>query len=455
VSYKGFIGGQSALKVDSIDYITNATYYGMFPISGLSSLDLASGVSLFLNATLPFQVASSLRSDRSEPPLPQFPQPYGYNVLLLNETSTAVLDIPQPSFLTSVQELLAIGESWVITAPVIATVATLNSSKTKDPAEFNSFYTSACDEGKGLGDDPWSWSFTYDDMYNGWSLSLLDRKDLSDQSMQYIGLAPGFPECADLPEYVQLFNAYRQQCQGTWSITRAGIQLMNGSCSDVILSSNKQQVIAYNELILSSWYMPSLMETLATFSGGGNGNRGNHSSWMIPSMTTSVAAMLWARVTTINIPDSFNSGEVNMSAYGWTTASGTRLTYGDIDIVYPVNETAQSIFYTRPTLQKSGLLYLIFAVQPLLIVIVLGLTALLHSSPLSSGFGLVSILSGVRHETLHSLAGASLSGELSQPVKLIMTPIKNGQTGVIEYRTEEVLKAPGRNGKLVRNIIYH
>ena len=175
-------------------------------------------------------------------------------------------------------------------------------------------------------------------------------------------------------------------------------------------------------------------------------------------MATSVAAMLWARIVTINIPKSFNSAEVDMSAYAWTTESNTNLTYRDIDLYYPINQTAQSIFYIRPTLQKSGKLYLVFAIQPLLIVIVLGLTGLFHSVPLSKGFGLVSILSGANRETLDILAGASLSGELTQPVKLTMLPMQSGersQNSEIEYQTKVLSKAPDRNGKLVRNIKYH
>ena len=460
VAYKAFTGGQSTLEVDSMDYIRNTTYYGMFSVPGLSSLSL--GVSIFLNATLPFQVASSLRLNGSDPPLPTFPQPYGYNVLLLNQTSTAVLDILQPDYIVEVQKLLAIGESWTVTAPVIGTVATLSDSKTEDPTGFNSSFISACE---GSGESPWKWSFTNDDMYTQWFLSLLDGKVLSDQSAQYIVISPAEVQatnlipneiCSNFTPYVQLYNVYRQQCQGTWSITWAGIQLTNGFCTDTTLPSDKQQMITWNDLMLGSFYIPSLIETLAPFSGGGA--RGNQSSWMNPSMATSVAAMLWARIVTINIPKSFNSAEVDMSAYAWTTESNTNLTYRDIDLYYPINQTAQSIFYIRPTLQKSGKLYLVFAIQPLLIVIVLGLTGLFHSVPLSKGFGLVSILSGANRETLDILAGASLSGELTQPVKLTMLPMQSGersQNSEIEYQTKVLSKAPDRNGKLVRNIKYY
>ncbi|EXF79657.1 hypothetical protein CFIO01_12143 [Colletotrichum fioriniae PJ7] len=106
----------------------------------------------------------------------------------------------------------------------------------------------------------------------------------------------------------------------------------------------------------------------------------------------------------------FNSEEFNMSSTLWELKNGTKVPYGDVRVKYRVDQVEQIIFYKRPTLRKSPWLYMVLAIQPFLIVIILGLTAMLHSEPLSKGFGLVSILSGIDSQSLSKLAGASLSG---------------------------------------------
>lgn len=422
IAYKTFTGGESALEIDTMDYISNisnATYYGMFPPPGLLSLGFHSGISIFFNATLPFLVASSLTSNGSEPPLPTYPQHYGFNILSLNNESTAVLDILQPEYVTAVQGLLALGESWRITAPVTATVATLNRLKTEDPGPFNSAFMLACNSA--------NWSLETPPMHNFWSLVLLEQINASDQSVQYIGLAPETSiSCSELSQYTQLYNVNRQLCEGTWSVTRGGIQLANGSCNGTILPLDKQQMILNQEQI-GGWYLSSLMEVLAPFIGAGN-----QSAWFVPSMSTSVAAMVWSRI----------SGLDALYSMDWP------------GMVYPVNQT---VLYIRPTLRNTGLLYLVIAIQPLLVAVILVVTVVFHSTPLDSGFGLVSILSGVDRQSLDSLAGATLSGELTQPVKLIIGPVKYGQEAAIEYRIIASPSAPGsvRNRKLSPNVIYH
>ena len=109
-AYKDFLGGESVKIVNATDYTGNTSFYGMFAPPGLQSLGQKTGISLFSNATLPFMVASSSTAS-TEPPVPTREQAYGFNILLLNTESTAMLDIPQPDYVSSVQNLLAPGES--------------------------------------------------------------------------------------------------------------------------------------------------------------------------------------------------------------------------------------------------------------------------------------------------------------------------------------------------------
>ncbi|KXH27013.1 hypothetical protein CSAL01_09199 [Colletotrichum salicis] len=162
VAYKTFTGGESKMTVNSVDYISNTTYFGMFQPPGIIS---SNGVSLFFNATTAFREATRPSSNGTEPPLPTLP---------------THMDTLQPDYLVAMQELLAIGESWTITAPVIGTVATFNQYSIEDRSVFEETFTDICNEARG--EDQWSHSDL--DMYTFWSLTLTNRRLLSDQSFQ-------------------------------------------------------------------------------------------------------------------------------------------------------------------------------------------------------------------------------------------------------------------------------
>lgn len=461
VAYKTFKGGQSSKNVDSVDYVSVPTNYGMLAAPGLMQKvtgQKSTGLTQFFNATQTFRALSSPVQD-SEPQLPGFPQPYGYNILLLNSDSTAVLDTLQPDFITSVQSILAIGESWVVNAPITGTVATLNTSKALDPVGFESAFQSACS-----GQSNANWTFEKMEIYatDPSSFWLFNQKDdLSDQSMQYMAFVPKYSNvvnCSDLAPLVQLYNIYRQQCQGTWSITRAGFELTNGSCDGGHLPMEKQTMIWSNTLKLTNYYMPALLEFLGPF--GPFGPR-NQSDWSGPYRATSVAAMLWSRIVTLNTIDAALSpsggynASISPSGASPETSNRTVSTWTDLGLIYPVNSPDQIIFYVRPTLRKSPLLYFVLAVQPLLIFVILCFVLKMHSVPLDRGFGLVSILSGIDRDTLDILSGASLSGELTDRVKLVMVPTSEGQTGRVALRAMPEDQGSNRMERLRRDVQYY
>ena len=451
VAYKSFIGGESAMQVNATAYIGNASYYGMFAPPGLQSLGEKTGISLFFNATLPFAVATS-SINGSEPRLPAHAQAYGYNVLLLNNESTAMLDIPQPSYVSTVQSLLASGESWTITAPVIATVATFNNSKVKDQRAYESHLKSLCASAVAS-----SGAYEHMSMMNDWSVDLLGRVSPGNANLQYIALAPDpgidhVPPCStsNFSYYAKPYDINRQFCKGTWSITRGGIQLVDGSCNGTILLPEKQLIITNTSLFLPVWYMSTLVEFLGPFA-----TSRNESEWAGPSIATAMAAMLWSRITILSNPAILaESNAVPQSAGPGAnfTLSSSSLPYEDKGLIYLVDDV---VIYIRPTVRKSGWLYCVFAIQPLVIVIMLVLNLMFHSVPLDKGFGLISILSGIDHGSLDTLTGAALSGELRKRVKLTMVPIQDNQKGLIEYHVALPSTAPMHNGRLVRKVVYH
>ena len=91
VAYKTFTGGSSGLIINTADYIGNTSYYGMFAPPGLQSLGEQTGISPFSNATLPFLVAAS-PTNGIEPALPLDTTVYGFNILLLDNQATAMLE---------------------------------------------------------------------------------------------------------------------------------------------------------------------------------------------------------------------------------------------------------------------------------------------------------------------------------------------------------------------------
>ncbi|KAK1478449.1 hypothetical protein CCUS01_04794 [Colletotrichum cuscutae] len=455
-AYKTFTGGESSMKIHAPDYITNAMYFGLFrPPATASSMH---GVSFFFNATNSFRDASERAANLSEPPLPTFPQAYGYNILLLNSSSAAGLDILDPNYILKIQKLLAPGESWNITASVLGTVATLNKS-----AATEEDFKSACNEMESNN----TWYYESKDLFVGssaCSLSLTDRKGESDQSLQFVGLAPGNPNCTQYaPHNIYTYNIYRKPCRGTWSVSRGGFRLLEGSCDDHILDRDKQQVIQWQYSALPSWYTCVLIEMLRTFclypSKEHDAYRGNRSVWMMPYMSVSVATMMWSSTVSKQVT-SFDSETFDKGREILTTQNKTILTFEEASIFYHIkmDEGNQTVIYTRPTLQTSPWLYLVLSIQPFLLLIFLGTIALLHTVPLDKGFGLISILSGVEHRGLDSLSGASLSGELKRPAKLTMSPVapvqgdeKSTIKYVIDPSSEEM---PGNKG-LSRNVEYH
>lgn len=168
-------------------------------------------------------------------------------------------------------------------------------------------------------------------------------------------------------------------------------------------------------------------------------------------MATSLAAMVWSRITILN-------SSIRQYAKFKAPDQLARLSPEEAGLVYPVNDNA---IYIRPTLKKSPLLYIILAVQPLLIIVILVLVGtVFHPVPIGKGFRLVSILAGIDRQSLDILAGATLSGELNEATKLVIKPFGDDKKGAVEYQvvldaTPPKATSEQFNGKLRSGIVYH
>ena len=446
IAYKTFTGGESTRIVNAGDYMPDASFYGMFVPPGVQSLGAGTGTSLFANATIPYTVASSAK-DAPEPLFAKRNPASGFNVLSLDNESTAMLDIPEPGHVSAIQDLLAGGESWNIIAPVLATVSKYSHAKSEDLRKFNDSFQEVCEEAMES-----SGAIAHISAMNDHAVDLVDRPSPGNQSLQYISLGPDpgidhQPSCQNLSHYVLPHDITRKQCQGTWSITRGGIQLVDGSCIDTALPPERQRVIVDNTkgLFPAVVYMPSLLEMIGPF-----GTTRNTSEWKSSYITTSMAAMLWSRITAF-------SGANNLEP--WNTSSDAlsypyyNISYEDAGLIYKQSE---KIVYIRPTLRKSPWLYLVLAIQPLLSVSMLGITLLLRSTPVDKGSGLISILSGVDRNSLDILAGATLSGRLGKSVKLVMQPTLEEGVARVEYHIAPSSTGNSmNNGRLNTGMVYH
>lgn len=446
VAYKTFSGGESRLRVNAAKYASPyASYYGMFAPSGLQALGEGKGIAPFTNATIPFLNASAVHNTK-EPNFPNHTQTHGYNVLLLNKTSTAILDLPHPSYLSKIQDLLALGDSWSVTAPVFATVATFNDSRNQDSKRFYEDFLDFCN----LADSSSGAKCYLTDLKKD-AINLISHPSPGDLSLHYIGMAPSkgilYPtDCKGLSSYLKPFHVNRQRCQGTWSITRGGIELIDGVCNGTVPEGTFQKPIVNNEagLFPGVWYMASLLETIGPFSKNRTG-----SPWEIPSMATSIAAMMWSRIAAVStafglLDEDIAPSDIARVRYGGTTISDAGLFY----------KLEDEVIWARSTLRKEPWLYFVLALQPALTLLVFGLTLMFHSTPIDEGFGLISILSGMSRSSLDVLRGSSLSGKLTQDVKLIIKPKHQESRGFIEYNVRPANERGAHNGKLQKKVIY-
>ncbi|KAJ3532659.1 hypothetical protein NM208_g8342 [Fusarium decemcellulare] len=445
VAYKSFAGGHSVRSVDASHYVHEEPTFGPCGPPGVLPIGFGIGVTLFFNVTLPFAISTSnWLLGNTEPALPTAPQAYGFNLLLVDKGASAVLDVPNPHFVQDIQFMLAEGESWNLTAPVIGTVATVNHSKEENPEQWEKDFFKACNNSRHS-----SGSFTHQSLLNGWAIDLIDDPSPGNQSWQYISISPdpgidNLPECdSNLSAHAHRFDITRQRCYGTWSISRGNVLLVDGNCTGEVLPPAKQLPLTDNDMFLGLWYMPALVEFLGPFS-----DSRNQSDWMIPSFATVTAAMLWSRITAMNSPYRLHA---NGFVRDWRDPNERVISSKDVGLLY---EPDMKIIYSRPTLRKSAILYFVITIQPLLTILALCATWCLYSTPLGRGFGLVSILSGINRDSLDSLHGASLSGELWEKANLAIEAVQDGHKHHLAYHIHP-RTAPAHHGRVERKAVYH
>ena len=332
----------------------------------------------------------------------------------------AYSDGPMPDYISSIQATLVEGESQYVSAQVHATISTYNNTAEsfRNDSSWWKQYTDI-----GIAEI---------DLYINNSIGLLvssfENKYQGDKSWCFIGFVPSGPHAPsiyDTFQYTALeFNTRRDQCLGTWIVTRDRVELTSGHCSPFSLPDSDQKLITNNTLGFTEYYLPTLSDFLSPFAV-----ERNTSEWLLPTFATTIAAMYWSRIT-------------GLIGYYCCENANT-----DPQLYYPVTDTIVS---TRVTMDPSWILYLILAIQPVL-VILLFLTGLAFSRmPLDGGFGIIAIMAGVKGESLKVLQGASLSGRLCEPVRMkiaVSEPVADAAKGMLP-QVRYVLGGVGDNETL-------
>ena len=336
---------------------------------------------------------------------------------------TTVSDGPMPDYISSIQATLAEGESQSVSASVHATISTYNSTAENfrnDSSWWEQYYAET-----GVAEVD-----LYEDRSIGLLLDGFANRTSGNSSWCFIGVVAGGPNETTIdgtfPYTALEFNTRRDLCQGTWIVTESRVELTSGHCKHFSLDGD-QDVVTGSYLAFTEYYMPTLADFLGAFA-----KERSTSSWLLPTFTTTVAGMYWSRITSIR-------------GYHSVDHPGN---LSDPTLYYPVTD---SIVSTRITMDPSWFLYLVLGIQPLLTILFF-ITALTFShTPLDGGFGITAILAGVREESLKMLQGASMSGRLSEPVRMQITvsePVGPDGRGKMTPEIEYVIGGTGRNGVL-------
>ena len=431
ILYKRFTGGVGILQ-------SNITS-GLYAPTGPPGLQNIGFLGVMANATIPFIGATS-----DDTPLPTFTDgatAYGFNILLLSNSSAAALDSPISSQVSDIQRELNLDDVAILTANVRATVVSYNStaeSHRNDESFWQKYFPLDGDDGhldmvqlipmlweyfyvvraKNTpgGNDPWQWDHSWIFVATLTFSTPIDRLVFQQKALG--------------------FDIKRHACQGTWMITRSSIDLLSGNCAD--------QPLAYEFQYFQNSFMTAAIDSLY-MQGQYLGRFAKDAShWALPTHVVTIASLFESSVASAG-------GFVHLQPDGplwniWNLSSDSEFPYNE---TYLVANT--SLHRQVPTLRADAWFYVILWVQPVMTIIAFLATMFLYETPISRGFGLVSILAGVERDSLDVLAGATLSGELEKPVKLT---IDTSGKGVSPPRIFYVVDENRKNGRIFRRRQY-
>lgn len=398
-AYKLFVGGVVTKDIGSRD--------GLFGISGPPGTQrLGNGLSLMVNATLPFVVEPSISKT------------YGFNMYVVSNDTTAMLDGPLPS-VSELRSNLSETQSIEMSALVNATVCSRN-----DPSVEQRTDASFGNSANSVPLYPGTFSLLTDpNNHSAIYVSTYGRDNNANETFGSRALG---------------FSIERRRCNGTWRVTISSVVLLAASCRE---EPYGPQHIITNNFVALDQNTPQLAEFITT-----PYNYSQQNPTHINFAITVVGAMMWSRVTSLNGPELLNAPRMPPSAPQLTADQAL---YYYSPLIYP---TISAI-----ALRQSWALYLVILVHPILTLVAMVWKTCLFRTPVGEGFGLIAMLAGLSSRSFGILRGATFSGKLKRPIKVridVQEPrgaTHSGKEGQIQYS----LDRDGRSGTVQGRYLYH
>ncbi|CZR57843.1 uncharacterized protein PAC_07732 [Phialocephala subalpina] len=398
IGYKRFTGGHGSAVINP-NIPSSLRRYGITP-PPLGDYDaMNNSVYYMINSNVPFMAASANDTILS----PTQATAYGYNTLLLDNESAALLDLPLPDYMSSIQASLKYNTSF----------DSFRDNQSFWQETFGTNYITAFEDFVQKFDIGYLPGVPT--QVDGHSCLLCHFRA---GDIFWVGSITNLssPDGVSFQSAARMFNTRRERCSGVWSINSTAISLVNGSCN----GTRTNQTILYAET-------PFPIDTLSVLvhSLFGYAVERNTSSWLVPAFTTAVASAYWARFAYM-LPAIMAENTVPRSEYNYLA-------------------TDELIIATTATLDASWLLYLLLAIQPIFTALMFILAAIFYPAPFGRGFGIAAVLSGIKKDSLGLLSGAALSGKLERPVRLDISVANDAQStgntsqmGHIQYSIDGV-----------------
>ncbi|CAG7558989.1 unnamed protein product [Fusarium equiseti] len=408
VSYKTLVGG----KITTVVHKSGGDY-GLTGPGGLANF--SAGSSLMINATILFMSTNATQ-------LPSPPHPFGFNMLLLRNNSVAMLDAPSSSYVNAIRENLDSGQSYTAAAEVKALAWHLDPEVNKhrnDESWWKEFY----DNGSAM--EP-----VYVSFYKWYKwLSTLWKDDQISDFFILLTLHEEDRKVRPTKERFQKealkFASQHLICNGKWKITRSTVDLIEGDCTRRFDTELPADCVALH-LNDAVFLLGDFLGELET---------GKLDEIGKVRLTAVVSALFWSR----------------LAAYCGIDSPTNHLSSDDLaQFRY---HRADQAWKTVIVLKRSPLLALVLLAHPIIALILLIVRIAFCSSPVSGGFGLISVLAGHRSNGGDILSGAGLSGDTKDRIELSFDISGESCDGGGERLAFQLRKARNSRHRDQRNLV--
>lgn len=371
--YKQFAFGSTMHKIPSI-----TGQFGIIPPPNLDNIN-GNGITLAVNSMTPFW------QKRQHTPLNN--KTFGENMLFLDESSTAMLDTPMLRTFDRLRSLLSQdfgrNQSLRLSADVNATVATIVDMSTQERSDF----AKAFDMAECKVSNFYRCAITDRVFHAGMVFGGVSDKfaPAASPTINYAGIWE--PAKQNFSDVVRKVKLTRQEAYGVWRIYQNSVELESAHLKEAGVGT-------VNQSILSA--APRNLHLLAQLLQEYNYVR--YDFGLTDPFASLMASITWSRLATLHIEDR------DRHQLSWAHAK------------YNKHAGTYTLQLEGRTVSRSYLLALIFVVNPIVVIAATVIKSCLYKTPISDGFGIISLLSCASEDGLKLLGGAGYSGELSRKV---------------------------------------